>query len=281
MKPNIPLARPYFDSEESSEVQKVLSSGWVTRGKQVGELEKKIAGYLGIKYAVTLINCTSALHLALLSLGIKKGDEVLVSDYSFPATALAVLYCGAKPRFVDISPITYNIDPSKIEKKITKKTKAIIPVHAFGYPAEMNSIIKIASKHGLMVIEDAACALGAKYKKKFAGTIGDIGCFSLHGRKGITTGEGGIAVTNNKALAEKIMSLSTYGADKGPIPRFTRVGYNYKMSDITASIGLSQLKKLRSIIKKKNQLAKCWNSELKDAKFIKTPSNNILCMQFF
>ena len=278
----IPLARPYFDSDELKEVRNVLDSGWVTQGPKVKEFEKGLSQYLGIDNVIAVSNCTSALHLALLSIGITKGDEILVADYTFPATGNAVLYCNARPVFVDIDPNTYNIDPSKIEKKITNRTKAVIPVHTFGQPADMGPIMRIASKHKLKVIEDAACALGATYKDKFAGTIGDIGCFSFHARKGITTGEGGVVVTKDKALAKRIRSLSIFGQTQSPwekearkhsfsIPRFEAVGYNYKMSDITAAVGVAQLKKLGKIIKKKRALAKYWDKKLKGMKLISPP----------
>lgn len=281
MKSKIPLAKPYFDSEELREVQKVLDSGWVARGAKAEEFESKIADYLGIKYAIAVTNCTSALHLSLLSIGVKEGDEVLVADYTFPATGHAVLYCRANPIFVDIDLKTYNINPDLIEEKITDKTKAIILVHIFGQPAEMDAIMKIAGKHNLKVIEDAACALGAKYKNKSAGTIGDSGCFSLHARKGITTGEGGVVVTNNGNLAEKIRSLSVFGMAQAAwnresrnrpiIPEFTSVGYNYKISDITAAIGVAQLRKLEKIIEKKQSLAKYWDEKLRKIESITPP----------
>jgi dTDP-4-amino-4,6-dideoxygalactose transaminase len=280
MIPKIPLLRPYFNSEELEEIQKVLDSGWVSQGPKVKEFEEKIAEYLGVKYAIAVTNCTSALHLALLSLGIKKDDEVLVADFTFPATGHSVLYCGANPIFVDVDLKTYNLNPELIEEKISDKTKAIIPVHTFGQPAEMDAIMEIAEDHNLKVIEDAACALGAKYKNKFAGTIGDIGCLSFHARKGITTGEGGMAVTNNKDLADKIRNLSVFGmttawdrekSDKFIIPEFTELGYNYKMSDITAAVGIAQLRKLDKIIKRKRELAKYWDEKLRAIEFFEPP----------
>jgi perosamine synthetase len=222
----------------------------------VKEFEDKIAEYLGVKDTIAVTNCTSALHLALLSIGVKEGDEVLVADYTLPATGHSVLYCGAKPVFVDVDLKTYNINSEQIEEKITDKTKAIIPVHTFGQPAEMDEIMEIAEEYNLKVIEDAACAFGAKYKNKYAGTIGDACCFSFHARKGITTGEGGMAVTNNKNLAEKIRNLSVFGMTSAwdrekstefIIPEFTEVGYNYKMSDISAAVGVGQLRKLEGI----------------------------------
>ena len=282
-KNKIPLLRPYFDSEELKEIKKVLDSGWVSQGPKVKELEDKIAEYLGVKHAVAVTNCTSALHLSLLSIGVKEGDEVLVADYTFPATGHAVLYCKARPVFIDIDTNTYNIDPSLIKNKIKSKTRAIIPVHTFGQPAEMDEIMDIAQKHDLIVIEDAACALGAKYKNKYAGTIGDIGCFSFHARKGITTGEGGLVVTNNKSLAEKVRNLAVFGMktawereinNKFIIPEFTEVGYNYKMSDITAAVGVAQFKKLERIIKQKQKLAQYWDEKLEEIEFIQPPYVN-------
>ena len=276
----IPLLRPYFDSEEIEEIQKVLDSGWVTQGPKVKEFEDKIAEYLGVKYAIAVTNCTSALHLSLLSIGIKEGDEVLVADYTFPATGHSVLYCGAKPIFIDVDIKTYNMNPDLIEEKITERTKAIIPVHTFGQPAEMDEIMEIAEEHNLNVIEDAACALGAKYENRYAGTIGDTGCFSFHARKGITTGEGGMVATDNKKLAEKIRNLSVFGmtsawnreiSDKFIIPEFTEVGYNYKMSDITAAVGVAQLRKLDRIIERKRALARHWDEKLQEIEFIEAP----------
>ena len=276
----IPLLRPYFDSEELEEVKKVLDSGWVSQGPKVKEFEGKIAEYLGVKYAIATTNCTSALHLALLSIDVKTGGEVLVADFTFPATGHAVLYCGAKPIFVDVDSKTYNLDVDLIEEKITERTKAIIPVHTFGQPAQMDKIMEIAEEYNLKVIEDAACALGAKYKDLYAGTIGTVGCFSFHARKGITTGEGGMAVTDNKNLAEKIRNLSVFGmtsawnrekSDKFIIPEFTQVGYNYKMSDIAAAIGVAQLKRLDKIIKRKQELARYWDEKLQDMEFIESP----------
>ena len=280
MKYEIPLVRPYFDSEELEEIKKVLDSGWVTQGPKVKEFEDKITDYLGVKHAIAVTNCTSALHLALLCIGIKGGDEVLVADYTFPATGHAVLYCRAKPVFVDTDLKTYNINPELIEEKITERTKAIIPVHTFGQPTEMDKIMEIAEEYNLKIIEDAACALGARYKNRYAGTIGDIGCFSFHARKGITTGEGGIVVTNNEKLASKIRNLSVFGmtsawdkerSDKFIIPEFVDVGYNYKMSDITAAVGVAQLRKLDRIIERKRELAKYWDEKLQEMEFIEPP----------
>jgi len=229
---------------------------------------------------VAVSNCTAALHLSLLVLDVKPGDEVLVADYTFPATGHAVLYCGAKPIFIDIDPKTYNINPNLIEGKITKKTRVIIPVHTFGQPVDMDPIMQTAKKYHLKVVEDAACAVGAKYKGRMVGTIGNIGCFSFHARKGITTGEGGMIVTNNKKLADKARMLAVFGiiVEKPKkksfgvvIPKFIKLGYNYKMSDLTAAVGIAQLKKINRIIKRKRELAHYWDKNLQKVDFIKPP----------
>jgi len=280
MKDMIPLLRPYFDNEELEEVKKVLESGWVSQGPKSKEFEEMVKEYISTNHAISLTNCTSALHLALLGLGVTKGDEVLVADFTYPATGHSVVYCGARPVFVDIDPLTYNMNPELLEDKITERTKAVIPVHTFGQPARMDEILKIAQNHDLKIIEDAACAFGAKYKGKPAGTMGDIGCFSFHARKGITTGEGGMAVTDSEALARKMRQLSVFGIkaawdredDEGfVVPEFVEFGYNYKMSDIIAAVGVAQLRKLDMIIENKLELANYWNNKLEEIHGIKAP----------
>ena len=278
--PNIPLTRPYFDEEEIEEIKGVLDSGWVSQGPKTKEFEEAFAKYVGAKYAIAVTNCTAALHLSLLAIGVGKGDEVLVADFTYPATGHAVLYCGAKPIFVDVDPKTYNMNPNLIEEKITEKTKAIIPVHIFGQPADMEPIMEIAEDYGLRVIEDAACAHGAKYKNKFAGTIGDTGCFSFHARKGMTTGEGGMVVTNDRKLADEVRSLSIYGitstwdrekSEEFIIPRFVKLGFNYKMSDISAAVGIVQLRKLEKMIERRRELARYWDENLQNLELIEPP----------
>ena len=286
----MPLSKPFFDQEEIIEIKKVLDSGWVSQGPEVKEFENKVSKYLNIKYAIAVSNCTAALHLALKSIGISTNDEVLVADYTFPATGHSVLYCKAKPIFIDVNPKTYNIDPSKIEEKITDKTKAIIPVHTFGQSSEMDEIKKIAIEHNLRIIEDAACSFGAKYKNKYSGTLGDIGCFSFHARKGITTGEGGMVVTNNKELADKIRHFSVFGmksawdrekATNFIVPEFIDVGYNYKMSDITAAIGIVQLNRIKKIIKRKVELAKYWDEKIENLNYIDAPYVSQNCKHIY
>jgi perosamine synthetase len=276
----LPLSKPSFSLNEISEISKVLDSGWVSQGPKSTEFEKAVIEYTGVKYAIAVSNCTAALHLALLGIGVKKGDEVLVADYTFPATGHAVLYCGAKPVFVDVDRKTYNIDPDLIHSKLTKRTKAIIPVHTFGQPADMDPIMEIAENHGLKVIEDAACALGAKYHGGFAGTLGDIGCYSFHARKGVTTGEGGMAVTNDKKTADRIRHLSVFGMEaawdrekgaKHLVQKFTDMGFNYKMSDILAAVGVVQMKRLEGIIRRKQKLAKHWDTRIEEIDLIEKP----------
>ncbi len=266
-----PLSKPYFTNDEIEEVKRVLESGWVSQGPAAKKFEESVARYLSIKEAISVTNCTSALHLSLLASGVGPKSEVLVADYTFPATGHSVVYCGAKPVFIDINPDTYNIDPEKIEEKITDRTQAIIPVHTFGQPADLDPIMKIGKKFNIRIIEDAACALGAMYRKKFAGCIGDMGCFSFHARKGITTGEGGMVVTNDSDFGEMVRYLSVFGmtpawkrelSSEFIIPVFDDLGYNYKMSDITAAIGIAQMKKIDKIIEKKRQLAGHWNEKL-------------------
>lgn len=279
---DIPLTRPYFGPEELEEIKKVLDSGWVSQGPKVKEFEQNVADYLGVEHAIAVTNCTAALHLALLSLEIGHGDEVIVADYTFPATGHAVMYCGARPVFADIDPQTYNVDSDLIEEKITPRTRAIIPVHTFGQPAAMDPILEIAEAHDLAVIEDAACALGAKYKGRYAGTIGDVGCFSFHARKGITTGEGGMIVTNRSDVANKVRHLSVFGMHSVQqqitgllsIPQFIDLGFNYKMSDITAAIGIVQLSRLDDIIKRKIELANYYDKRLIKIKGIRHPYIN-------
>jgi perosamine synthetase len=276
---DIPLLRPYFDSDEIEEIQTVLDSGWVSQGPKTKEFETKIADYLGVKYAVAVVNCTAALHVSLLSIGIKQRHEVLVADFTFPAAGHAVMYCGATPVFVDVDIKTYNMDPDKIEEKITDNTQAIIPVHTFGQPADMDRIKEIAREHNLRVIEDAACAMGAAYKGEYAGTCGDIGCISFHARKGITTGEGGMVITDNQEYAHTIRNLSVFGMVSAwerensafVIPEFTALGYNYKMSDITAAVGVAQLEKIDKIIERKRMLAAYWDELLESIEGIEPP----------
>lgn len=256
----IPITLPYFDKNEEKAVIGVLRSGWVMQGPKVAEFEKKIADYLDVKYAVAVTSGTTALHLSMSVLDLKKGDEVIVPSFTFIASANCVLYIGAKPVLADIDEKTYNIDPKDVERKITKKTKAIIAVHQIGLPAEMDEIKKICQKYKLFLVEDAACALGAEYKGQKVGGLSNLACFSFHPRKSITTGEGGLITTSNKDFHEKLVSLRSHGvAQKNGIETYPVLGYNYRMTDLQASLGVEQFKKLELIIAKRRQLAENYN----------------------
>lgn len=276
----IPLARPYFDEEELKEIKRALDTGWVDGyGPIATEFREKLSNYLNSNVVLTS-NGTTALHLAMRGLNIQKGDDVLVADFTFPATGHAVLYCNANPVFVDVDLDTYNIDPNLIEDKITKNTKAIIPVHIAGNPCDMTSILKIAKKNNIKVVEDAACSLGAKWDNKLSGTMGDIGCFSFHAIKNMTTGQGGAVISKNKDIAEKMKFLSHFGmtpsnvreqSEEVILPEFTELGYNYLLSDILAAVGIAQLKKLEMMNKKRKELANYYTEKLSKIDMIKTP----------
>lgn len=252
----IPVAEPFLGKEEEKLVLEGLRSGWVSSiGKYIQAFEKEFAKFCGVKYAITASNGTAALHLALVATDIGPGDEVIVPSMTFVATANAVSYTGAKPVFADSEIETWNIDPEKIKEKINQRTKAIIPVHLYGHPAEIGSIMRIAKKYGLIVIEDAAEAHGAMYKKKMVGSIGDMGCFSFFGNKIITTGEGGMITTNNKILAQKIRMLRDHGYSKKRRYYHPHLGFNYRMTNLQAAMGLAQLRKVNKILKKKRDNA--------------------------
>ncbi len=288
MKKYIPISKPYFNKDEQKILSDVIKSGWVMQGPMVSEFEEKFAQYVGTKYAAAVSSGTAALHLSLLAIGIKAGDEVIIPSFSFIATANAVAHCGASPVFIDIDQRTYNISPEKIEeylagvsKKKNKKVKAIMPVHQLGMPADMDYIIAIAKKHSLHIIEDAACALGSEYKGRKVGNIGEIGCFSFHPRKIITTGEGGMITTNDKRIAEKVRLLRNHGMTISPHERnkkvtikkeeYPLVGYNYRMTDLQGAIGLVQMEKLEYILNKRRAIARRYNSLLEKIEWLECP----------
>lgn len=270
----IPLTIPEINFQEiKNELKNIFQSGILTKGPKVGQFEKVVAKYIGTKYAFATTSCTTALHLSLAAIGIKRGDEVLVPDFTFPATANVVVQQGATPVLVDINLDNYTIDIKDLEEKITKRTRAIIPVDAFGCPVDMLSILKIAKKYNLFVIEDAACALGAEYRGRKCGSLAATGCFSFHPRKLITTGEGGMIVTNNKTLARKIEILRNHGGvlNKNRFYRFEMAGFNYRMSEVQAVMGIAQMKKIEEIIRKRKKLAKIYSAALREIKEVKLP----------
>lgn len=259
----IPIAEPSIGKEELDAVTEAVKSGWISSlGKNILEFENKFAGYCDAKYGVATTSGTTALHLCLAAAGIGPGDEVLVPSLTFVATANAVVYTGAKPVFVDSDLETWNMDPNKIESKITKNTKAILPVHLYGHPADMKRILTVARKFKLLVFEDAAEAHGAKVKNKKVGSLGNAGCFSFFGNKIITTGEGGMVVTNNKNFADRMKVLRDYGISKKQKYYFPTLGFNYNMTNIQAAIGLAQLEKIDELLLKKRQIANLYEKYL-------------------
>jgi perosamine synthetase len=259
----IPIAEPIIGNEEVNLVVKAMKSGWISSiGKNIIAFEDRFAQYCGTRYGVATNSGTTALHLCLEAAGIGLGDEVIVPSMTFVATADAVVYTGAKPVFVDSDLETWNINPDKIEAKINSKTKAIIPVHLYGHPAQMQRILSIARKYNLQVYEDAAEAHGAKYRNKRVGSFGNAGCFSFYGNKIITTGEGGMVITNNKIFANKMRILRKAGISMKRRYYYPQLGFNYNMTNIQAAIGLAQLKKIDLIIKKKREISTLYNKYL-------------------
>lgn len=263
----LPYAQQWVDEEDVGEVVKVLKSDFLTTGPKIEEFEKRFADYVGAKYAVSISNGTAALHAACFAVGINEGDEVITSPITFAASANCVLYQGGKPVFADINPKSYNIDVEDIERKITKKTKAIIPVDFTGQAVDIDGINEIAKKYGLVVIEDAAHSLGAEYKGKKIGSLVDMTTFSFHPVKHITTGEGGMITTNDEKLYNKLKLFRTHGItrdkeilhnkEEGPwFYEQLELGYNYRMTDIQAALGISQLNKINGFLKRRREIAK-------------------------
>src|SRR3989339_521517 len=272
---------PCIGKEEINEVIDTLKSGWLTTGPKVYKFEAEAKKYLGSENVIALSSCTAALHISLVVAGIGSGDEVITTPFTFCATANVILHCGAIPVFADIDKETYNIDVSKIEAKITSKTKAIMPVHYAGQPCEMDKILKIAKKHKLIVIEDAAHAFGSLYKGRKIGTIGDFTAFSFYAAKNLTTGEGGMVCVKNNKLAEKVKILSLHGISKDAWKRYGAggswyyeviyPGYKYNMPDILACLGIHQLGKIEKFISKKEKIAAIYNEAFKEMKEITLP----------
>ncbi|PIS09482.1 aminotransferase DegT [Candidatus Beckwithbacteria bacterium CG10_big_fil_rev_8_21_14_0_10_34_10] len=261
----IPVNQPLISKNAKKYVLDCLKTGWVSSaGKYIDRFENKFAKFCQSKYGVSCTSGTAALHLALETLGICREDEVIIPSLTMMATALAVYYTGAKPILIDSESDTYNINPSLIEKKITSKTKAIIPVHLYGHPVNMDPILKIARKYKLKVVEDAAEIHGGKYKGKMAGSLGDIGCFSFYANKIITTGEGGMIVTNSKKIFEKAKRLKNLS--HSPKKRFlhNEIGFNYRMTNLQAALGLAQLEEVKKYLRIKRWLAGKYSQGLKN-----------------
>lgn len=263
-KTKIPVCAPKIGEKEIAYVERCIRSGWISsKSTYVREFEEKFARYCGCKYGITTNSGTTALHLALATLGIGKGDEIIIPTFTMIATANAVTYTGAEPVLVDVDMETWNIDVSKLEGKITKRTKAIIPVHTYGHPADMDTILDIAEKHGLYVIEDAAEAHGAEYKGRKAGSFGDLSCFSFYANKIITTGEGGIIITNNEELAKRASWLRAHAFGRHNKHFYHEaLGFGYRMSALQAAFGLAQLEKIDEFVSVRRNNAKLYNSLL-------------------
>ncbi len=284
MRDYIPFAQPLFGEEEKKEMMATLDSGWATLGPRTKQFEDDFARYVGAKHAIGVTSCTAAIHLALIAAGVGPGDEVIVPVFTFTASANPVIHVGAKPILVDIEPDTFNIDPSAVEKKITKKTKAIIPVHYGGQPVNMVKIRAIAKKHNLVIIEDAAHAVGTVYKNKMIGHNSDFACFSFHPIKNMSTGDGGMITTTSKRAADHLSQLRLHGMSKDAWKRhsaagswrydITEPGFKYNMFDIQAALGIQQLKKLEKFVKIRRDYAHMYDTAFKSIPEIITPFVN-------
>jgi len=278
----IPVARPFIGREEEAAVLEVLRSGWVSQGPRVAEFERQFAKYVGAAHAIAVSSCTTGLHLALVAAGVKSGDEVLCPSLSFIATANAIRYAGATPVFVDVDPATYNLDPACIEAAITPRTKAILIVHQIGLPAAIAEISEIASRYGLAVIEDAACAIGSEYQGQRIGQPHTLmACFSFHPRKILTTGEGGMITTSDEGIADRIRKLRQHAMSVSDLARhsssqivtesYPEVGYNYRMTDMQAALGLVQLQRLDEMIARRRYLAGRYSEALSQFDWLVPP----------
>ncbi|MBD2434783.1 MULTISPECIES: DegT/DnrJ/EryC1/StrS family aminotransferase [Fischerella] len=284
---SIPIAKPWMGESEAEAARRAIMSGWVTQGPEVSAFEQDFAAYVGAKYACAVSNCTTALHLALLAVGVQPGDEVITVSHSYIATANSIRYCGAIPVFVDIEPQTYNINPMLIEDVISDRTRAILIVHQMGMPCDLKAILDIARSHNLPVIEDAACAIGSEILwdgqwEKIGKPHGDIACFSFHPRKVITTGDGGMLTTNNPEWDKQFrlwrqhgMSVPDtvrHGAKQVIFESYPMLGYNYRMTDIQAAVGREQLKRLPEIVERRRYLAQRYQEMLADVPGLKLPT---------
>jgi len=282
----IPIIKPLMDEREAEAARRVILSGWITQGPEVAAFEKEFAALTGAEHAVAVSNCTTALHLALLAVGIAPGDEVITVSHSFIATANVIRYCGATPVFVDVDPVTFNIDPALIEAAITPKTKAILCVHQMGMPCDLAAIVKLARARGLLVIEDAACAIGSEIQwnghwEKIGKPHGDIACFSFHPRKVMSTGDGGMITTSNKEWDAKCRLLRQHGMSVPDTVRhgsakvifesYPVVGFNFRMTDIQAAVGREQLKRLPEIVARRREIADQYRQLMRDIPGITLP----------
>lgn len=271
----IPVNEPVVSKKSKKYVNDALDTAWISSaGSYVDQFERQFASFIGTKYATTTSNGTTALHLAVESLGIGPGDEVIMPDLTIISCPFAVMYAGATPVTVDVDSTTGNIDPTKIEAKITPKTKAIMVVHLYGHPADMDAINNIAKKHRLFVIEDAAEAHGAEYKGKKAGSLGDIAIFSFYGNKIVTSGEGGMVVTNSKKFIDKARAIKNLAHTQGKRFHHQTIGYNYRLTNVQAAIGVGELKNIDKYLAKKRWMKDTYHKLLKDIPYLTLPSES-------
>ena len=263
MKMDVPLSLPDIGEREREAVDEVLRSRWLSMGPVVAAFENKIAEYVGVRQAVAINSGTSGLHLAVRALGLGEGDEAITTPFSFVASANCLLFERVQPVFVDIDPLTLNIDPELVKVKITSRTRCILPVHVFGHPAEMDELTNLARQNGLFIIEDACEALGAKYHGKQAGSMGDMALFAFYPNKQLTTGEGGVILTDSDQLAGLCRSMRNQGRDAGDEwYEHSRLGYNYRMDEMSAALGCAQLSRVTEILAKRQAVAKMYNERL-------------------
>jgi len=276
----VPFSYPEITQEDKNAVLKVLDSQWLTGGQRTVEFEEKFAKYVGVKYAVAVNSGTAALHLAMMALGIKSGDEVIAPTLTFVATANAAIFCGAKPVLADIDEETLNISPQDIEKKITKRTRAIVPVHLAGEPCDMDAILRIALEHNLFVVEDCAHSLGSAYRGVQTGAMSECSCFSSYATKPLCTGEGGMLATSSDEIAKRVRLMRSHGMSKEAFERsqsaswrydIVELGWNYRLTEAQSALGISQLSRLNQMNLKRAWIAEYYTRELGKIKGIITP----------
>ena len=272
----IPVCEPFLSGKELEYVTDCLRSNWISsQGRYIPEFEQSFASYCGCRYGISTTSGTTALHLALVSLGIGPGDEVIIPTFTMIATAFAAAYTGATPVLVDAEPETWNMDIRQVEARLTPRTKAIMPVHIYGHPCEMDSIMEMARKHKLWVIEDAAEAHGAEYKGRRAGGIGHVNCFSFYANKIITTGEGGMVVTDDEEIAERARALKDLAHSKEQRFLHTDIAFNYRMTNVQAAIGLAQFEKIDDMIERRRNNASLYSSLLSDIEGVTLPVEKV------
>jgi perosamine synthetase len=282
-KRTVHIAAPSLSDEEWFALREPITTGWLTQGPKVAEFERRFAERHGVVNALAVTSCTTGLHLALAAIGVGPGDEVIVPAFTWVATANVVVYCGATPVFVDVDPVTYNLDIAQVASRISNRTRAVVPVHLFGLPADIDALRSQVPDH-IAIVEDAACAAGASLRGRPVGGLGDVAAFSFHPRKSITTGEGGMVTTNNIELASRMNQLRNHGATVseeqrhgGPqpylLPEFNLLGYNYRMTDLQAALGLVQLQKLDTFVDERTRWSSWYREQLAELGWLRLPSS--------